>query len=105
MYAGCPNNWGRKMQKEIFLSITESDYIALSNSIRELIPFMSLMKETAGLFGLLTRDPVFCCNVWEYNETCITFAKSPNFTPRKKHISIKYHHFLRFVSDGKITMN
>ena len=29
----------------------------------ELIPFMSLMKETAGLFGLLTRDPVFSCTV------------------------------------------
>ena len=27
--------------------------------MRELIPFMSLMKETSGLFGLLTRDPVF----------------------------------------------
>ena len=36
------------------------------------------MKETAGLFGLLTRDPVFRCTVWEDNESCITVAKSPN---------------------------
>ena len=66
---------------------------------------MSLMKETAGLFGLLTIDPVFCCTVWEDNGLYITFAKSPNFTPRKKHISVKYHHFQRFVSDGSIIMN
>ena len=39
---------------------------------------MSLMKETAGLFGLLTRDPVFRFTVWEDNESCITVANSPS---------------------------
>ena len=63
------------------------------------------MKDSAGLFGLLTRDPVFYCTVWEDNERCITVAKSPKFNPRKKHISIKYHHFQHFVSDGTIVMN
>ena len=70
--------------------------------MREVIPFLGLMKETAGLFGILTRDPVFRCTVWEDNEICITVAKSPKFTPRKKHIAIKYHHFRQFVSDGTI---
>ena len=81
------------MQTEIALSTTESEYIALSTSMRELIPFMSLMKETAGLFELLTIDPLFGCTVWEDNERFITVAKSPKFTPRTKHIAIKYHHF------------
>ena len=63
------------------------------------------MKETAGLFGLLTRDPVFCCTVWEDNEICITVAKILEFTPSTNHIAIKYHHFRRFVSDGTIIMN
>ena len=66
---------------------------------------MSLMKETAGLFGLLTIDPVFCCTVWEYNESCITVEKIPMFTLRKNHFAIKYHHFQRFVSDGTIIVN
>ena len=70
--------------------------------MREVIPFLGLMKETAGLFGLLTRYPVFRCTVWEDNERCITVAKSPKFTPRTKHIAIKYHHFRQFVSDGTI---
>ena len=59
MYAGCPINWGIKMQALIYLSTKESEYISLSISIKELIPFMSLMKETSGLFGLMTRDTVF----------------------------------------------
>ena len=72
MYAGCPITWGSKMQTEIALSTTESEYIALSTAMREVIPFMNLMKEIADTFGLLTRKPVFCCTVWEDNESCIT---------------------------------
>ena len=59
MYAGCLITWGSKLQTEIALSTTESEYIALSSAMREVIPFLGLTKETAGLFGLLTRDPVF----------------------------------------------
>ena len=102
MYAGCPITWWSKLQTEITLSTTERDYIALSSAMLEVIPFLGIMKETARLFGLLTRDPVFRCTVWEYNEICITVAKGPKFTPRKNHIAIKYHNFRRFVSDGTI---
>ena len=102
MYAGCLITWVSKMQTEIALSTTESEYIALSSAMREVILFLGLMKETAGLFVLLTRDPVFCCTVWEDNEICITVSKIPKFTPRKNHIAIKYHNFRRFVSDGTI---
>ena len=102
MYDGCPITWGSKLQTEIALSTTESKYIDLSSAMREVIMFLGLMKETAGLFELLTRDPVFRCTVWEDNESCITVAKSPNFIPRTKHIAIKYHHFRRFVSDETI---
>ena len=104
MYAGCPITWGSKMQTEIALSTTESEYIALSTAMREVIPFLNLMKEIAGIFGLLTRKPVFRCTVWEDNESCITVAKSPKFTPRTKHIAIKYHHFRQFVSDETLVI-
>ena len=105
MYAGCPITWCSKLQTEIALSTTESEYIALSSSMREVIPFLNLMKETAELFGLLTKKPLFKCTVWEDNESCITVAKSPKFTPRTKHIAIKYHHFRSFVSNGTIIIN
>ena len=34
MYAGCPIHWGSKTPTEIFLSTTESEYIALSTSMQ-----------------------------------------------------------------------
>ena len=67
MYAGCPVTWGSKLQTEITLITTETEYIALSSTMREVIPFLGLMKETDGLFGLLTRYPLFRCTVWEEN--------------------------------------
>ena len=105
MYAGCPITWGSKLQTEIALSTTESEYIALSTAMREDIPFLGLMEEIGGIFGLLTRKPVFKCTVWEDNDSCIVVAKSPKFTPRTKHIAIKYHHFRSFVASGKIVVN
>ena len=44
MYAECPITWGSKLQTEIALSTTESEYIALSSAMREVIPFLGLMK-------------------------------------------------------------
>ena len=45
MYAGCPIHWVSKLQTEIALSTAEAEYIALSQSLREVIPLMSMMKE------------------------------------------------------------
>ena len=39
-YAGCPIHWSSKMQSEIALSTAESEYIALSQAMRETIPLM-----------------------------------------------------------------
>ena len=104
-FAGCPITWGSKLQTEIALSTTESEYIALSTAMREVIPFMGLLKEISGTFGLITRKPVFRCTVWEDNNSCITVAKSPKFTPRTKHIAIKYHYFRSYVASGSIVIN
>ena len=40
MYAGCSVTWSSfKLQTEISLSTTEAEYIALSQAMREVIPF------------------------------------------------------------------
>ena len=35
--------------------------------------------------------------MFEDNESCIKMTKSDKFTPRTKHIALKYHHFRSFV--------
>ena len=104
IYAGCPVTWTSKLQSEIALSTTESEYIALSTAMREVIPFLNLMQEISELFPISDKKPVFKCTVYEDNESCIKVAQSPKFTPRTKHIAIKYHHFRRFVKDGTIEL-
>ena len=44
-YASCPITWASKLQGCISLSTTESEYVALSQSLREAIPLMNLLKE------------------------------------------------------------
>ena len=102
---GVPLQFGRRMQTKIALRTAESEYIALSTDMNEVISFIQLMKEIASMFGLLTCKPVFKCKVWEDNASCITVAKAPTFTPHTKHTAIKYHHFRSFVSDGTIMIN
>ena len=54
MYDGCPLTWCSKLQTEIALSTTESEYIALSQAMRETIPFMNLMVEVGDVFFRFT---------------------------------------------------
>jgi hypothetical protein len=102
MYAGCPITWCSKLQTEIALSTTEAEYIALSQAMREVIPFMHLMQEIDQVFGIHNPSPTFHCRVFEDNRSCIKVAESPKFTPRTKHIAIKYHHFRKHVEDGTV---
>ena len=96
-YAGCPVFWQSKLQTEIALSTAEAEYIAMSQALRETIPLHSLMKEINGVFELYIPEPKFVLKVHEDNQSCIAMGKNPKFTPRTKHIAIKYHHFRKHV--------
>jgi hypothetical protein len=37
--------------------------------------------------------------------SCIKVAEIPKFTPRTKHIAIKYHHFRKHVADGTVSIH
>jgi len=100
-YAGCPVYWRSKLQSEIALSTTEAEYIALSMAMQEVLPFLNLISKI-GQFLPINDEPKFFCTVWEDNRSCIKVAESPKFTPRTKHIALKYHHFRQFVSNGTV---
>ncbi len=105
MFTGCPITWCSKLQTEIALSTTEAEYIALSQAIQETIPFLNLLNKICRILPFENPDPEFYCRVWEDNGSCIKVAENPQFTPRTKHIALKYHHFRQFVSNGTIKIS
>ncbi len=62
-YADCPIYWSSKLQTEIALSTVKAEYIALSSSLREVIPLMTVMDELIKVFPLLMEKPQFYCKV------------------------------------------
>ena len=104
-YANWPVLWCSKVQSKIDLSTTETDYIALRQSMREVIPFMNLLQEVNKIFNLnLLDEPKFHCKVFEKKNSCITIATSNKFSTRTKYIAIKYHHFQYYVKQKLITI-
>ena len=74
-YRGAPLMWASKMQTQVALSTMEAKYIALSQSMRDLIPIREVLKE------IMT----------------IVFNKEPNITyhshtPRRLMIRLAQHH-------------
>ena len=84
------------------MSTAEAEYIALSQSLREVIPLMSMMKELKSAFPIEIQIPNFNCTVHEDNQSCISMATKQKFSPRTKHIALKYHHFRSFVDSKQI---
>ena len=90
----CPVTWSSKLQTEIALSTLEAEYIALSSSMRELIPMRRLLGEIGKHLDLGFYEATMVhSKVFEDNAGALVLAKSPKLTPRTKHIAVKYHWF------------
>ena len=103
-YTNCPIIWCSKLQTEIALSTTESEYIALSRSLRDAIPLMELLKELQMIIPSEVTRPIVHCSVFEDNKGCIDLVKTPRIRPRTKHIALKYHNFRKHVNDKTISI-
>ena len=102
MYANCPIYWCSSLKIEIDISTSEAKYIALSSDLREVLPLMTMTGEINKVFPLLIQKPKFVCQVHEYNQSCIKMATGTKFSPRTKHIALKYHHFISNVKSGRV---
>ena len=95
--------WVSKLQTEVALPTTETEYIALSQAMKELLPTRQLLMEVAQALDVnLSEEATTYCKVFEDNQSCIALAKSAKMNPRTKHIAIKYHLFRQLVSEGKV---
>ena len=105
MYMGCPITWASKMQTEVALSTTESEYIGLSHTLRNVIPLMELVKELQSKDVLSTdQHPRVHCKLFEDNSGAIEMANVPKMRPRTKHINVKYHHFREYISTHQVSI-
>jgi hypothetical protein len=105
-YAGCPITWTSKLQTEIALSTTESEYLALSTCLRETIPLIDLTREfKARGLQLQATQPTIHCKIFDDNSGAVELANVPKMRPRTKHINVKYHHFREKVKQGLISIH
>jgi hypothetical protein len=113
-YCGCPIHWVSKLQSEIALSTTESEYIALSMATRELLPLQRILLEIQqhSLVHIplndeynTTRTASFTASkIYEDSEACIVLATSDSTRFQTKHIALKWHHFKDQIRSGQIKL-
>ena len=80
---GCPVSWCSKFQTEICLSTTESEYIAFIQAMRNVIPFVALMKELSFIFDIHLPKPEVD------NQSFISIVEYIKKSLTTKHITIK----------------
>ena len=105
MYATCPIFWHSSLQTRISLSTSESEYIALSLALIQVLPLMKMMKDIDKVFSIIISKPNFICKVHEDNKSCIKMATGTKFYPKTKHIALKFHPFLSHVKYGRVDIH
>jgi hypothetical protein len=66
---------------------------------------MTLIKELHTIFPVHINKPNFFCKGHEVYQSTIKMASSDKFTPKTKHIALKYHHFCSHLKNGLIEVN
>lgn len=83
-----PFLWGSRRQRSVALSTMESEYVAASETVREIVWAQRLFIELA---GKTVKKPILRMD----NQSAIKLIRNPEFHRRSKHIEIKFH----FVRD------
>ena len=79
-FANCPLLWVSKIQTDIALSTLQSEYAALSHSVRALLPLKSLIKEVIDNLGI-DSEMLKSSTICEDNNGDIFVVTSPRMTP------------------------
>ena len=98
-FSNCYLLWVSKLQTEIALSTLHSEYVALSHSVRALLPLKSLTKEVIDNLEIDSENLKFVSiyTICEDNNRSIVVTTSPRTTPSSKHIAVNDHWFRQHV--------
>ena len=103
---GCPILWKSQLQTEISLSTLESEYSALSASMRTLLPLRDLLGEMVGAFMLpMDFKSTIRCRVFEDNNGALLLATKQRITNRTKYFQVKWHFFWYHVRNGDVEIH
>ena len=80
-----------KLQTEIDLSTLYSEYVALSHSVRALLPLKIPIKEVIDNLVIDSKKLKFVSssNIYEDNNGAMVVATSPRMTPTSNYIYVK----------------
>jgi hypothetical protein len=100
---GCPILWKSQLQTEISLSTLESEYSALSASMRTLLPLRDLLSEICRELTLPADfKSTICCCVFEDNNGALLLATKQRITNRTEYFLVKRHFFWHHVRNGDV---
>ena len=86
----------------ITLSTVESEYLALIQAMRELLPMREFLEDLQKHMDVsFNARALMRSTVFEDNNGCISTAMAPKLSPRTKHIGVKWHFFKSHLSDNK----
>jgi hypothetical protein len=88
--------WQSRLQKTVALSSTEAEYMALSDTCRQIVWIQSLFTE----LGFPLRRTPICAD----NQGSIFIGSNPVQERRTKHIDIRYHYVRECVEEGKVSV-
>ena len=93
IFGDVPILWRSKFRSDIPLSALKSEYIALSQGMRDLVSVFQLVKELCTKIHFNMNNVSRVSKAWEDNTGTQNLAnsKGPLMTAQTKHILVKYH--------------
>jgi hypothetical protein len=90
-------SWSSKQQEVVSLSTTESEYVAATHGMKEVLWLRSLLSE---VFGKPT-DPT---TMFSDNQSAIALARDHQYHARTKHIDVRYHWIRWVIEQGTLRL-
>ncbi|KAG7597916.1 Reverse transcriptase RNA-dependent DNA polymerase [Arabidopsis suecica] len=87
-------SWKSGLQRVVALSSTESEYMSLTEAVKEAVWLKGLLKE----FGFDQRSVEIFCD----SQSAIALSKNNVHHERTKHIDVRYHFIREIIANGDV---
>ena len=94
-------SWSSKKQPIVTLSSTESEYVALTHSAKDIIWIQKLLFKFSPIISIPSNIPSLFCD----NQGAIRLSSDSTFHARTKHIDVHFHFIRQTVSQGHLTLH